>query len=135
MKESRYKNNNIIISDSTLQNILPPQIKNMIYRYKVMCGCECCISSKIIHSSLLSWCDRFFEKLKYHICNTQNRRSGATANCLFGAYKNTVMLHGNNMLKIHQVFLYIISGNMATLVNTDKYGAIHTTDTTAMATM
>ena len=24
-----------------------------------MCGCERCISSKIIHSSLLSWCDQF----------------------------------------------------------------------------
>ena len=24
-----------------------------------MCGCECCISAKIMHSSLLSWRDRY----------------------------------------------------------------------------
>ena len=28
-KEARYRENNIIISDLTLQNILPPQLKNM----------------------------------------------------------------------------------------------------------
>ena len=26
-----------------------------------MCGFECCISSKSIHSSLLSWCDRYLK--------------------------------------------------------------------------
>ena len=39
LKESRDKDNNIIISDSTLINIIPPQIKNMTSQYKVMCGC------------------------------------------------------------------------------------------------
>ena len=39
LKEAIDAENNIIISDSTL--------------HKVMCGCECCISAKIIHSSLL----------------------------------------------------------------------------------
>ena len=27
----------------------------MFSRYKVTCGCECCISAKSMHSSLLSW--------------------------------------------------------------------------------
>ena len=26
-----------------------------------MCGCECCISTKIIYSSILSWHDRYFK--------------------------------------------------------------------------
>ena len=59
LKEARYEDNNIIISDSTLQNILPTQLKYMTSRYKVMCGCECCISAKIMHSSLLSWRKNF----------------------------------------------------------------------------
>ena len=52
---------NIIISDSTLRSLLSPQLKQMSARYKVMCGCECCISAKIIHSSLLSWRDRYLK--------------------------------------------------------------------------
>ena len=40
IKEARYSGNNIIISDSTLHKILPPQLNSMNYRYKVMCGCE-----------------------------------------------------------------------------------------------
>ena len=54
MKEVRYEDNNVIISDSTLQNILLPQLKNMTSQYKVMRGCECCISDESMFSSLLS---------------------------------------------------------------------------------
>ena len=36
----------------------------MSARYKVMCGCECCISAKSIHSSLLSWRDRYLKNWK-----------------------------------------------------------------------
>ena len=53
IKEARDADNNIIISDSTLLSIVPAQLKKMSTRYKVMCGCECCISANIIHSSLL----------------------------------------------------------------------------------
>ena len=53
LKEARYAENNIMISDSTPRSILPPQLKKMSARYKVMCGCECSISTKIIHSLLL----------------------------------------------------------------------------------
>ena len=59
LREVRDKENNIIISDSTLRNILPHQLKMMNSRYKVMFGCECCICAKIMHSSLLSRCERF----------------------------------------------------------------------------
>ena len=42
-------------------------------RYKVMCGCECCISEKSIHSSLLSWRDWYFKKprIKAKILKTE----------------------------------------------------------------
>ena len=38
--------------------------KKMSARYKVMCGCECCISAKSIHSSFLSWSDWYMKKSK-----------------------------------------------------------------------
>ena len=33
----------------------------MSARYKVVCGCECCIYANSIHSSLLSWHDRYLK--------------------------------------------------------------------------
>ena len=50
LKEARDAENNHTISDSTLCSLLPPQFKKMLSRYKVMCGCECCIYAKTIHS-------------------------------------------------------------------------------------
>ena len=40
LKDARAADNNIVISDSTLRKILPPQLNKMTSRYKVMCGCE-----------------------------------------------------------------------------------------------
>ena len=87
MKEASYKENNMIVIDSTLVNILPPQLKNMTSLYKVMCGCGCCISSKRTHSSFLPWYEYFLKKLKDQICNVQNRSSGEMEHCLFEIYK------------------------------------------------
>ena len=64
LKYARDEDGKIIISDSTLHLLLPPQLKQMFARYKIMCGCECCIPTKNIHSSLLSWSDRYLKKLK-----------------------------------------------------------------------
>ena len=76
LKDTRYEDDNIIISDSTSNSLLTTQSKQMAARHKVVCGCECCISYKSIHSSLLSWHDRYLKKLKYQIQNSQNRRCG-----------------------------------------------------------
>ena len=67
LKDNRDEDGKIIISDSTLRSLWPPQLKQMSVRYKIMCGCECCISAKIIHSSLLSWRDRYLKKLKDYV--------------------------------------------------------------------
>ena len=61
LKDARDEYGKIIISDSTLISLLPPQLKQMSARYTIMCGCECCISAKSIHSSLLSWRDRYLK--------------------------------------------------------------------------
>ena len=62
-----------------------------------MCGCEYCISAKIIHSSLLSWRDRYLKKLKDKRQNDQSRRSGEKAHHIYTTYKNIVMPHGRNI--------------------------------------
>ena len=64
IKDARDEDGNIIISDSTFHSLLPHQLKKISACYKIRCGCECYISAKIIHSSLLSWRNRYFKKLK-----------------------------------------------------------------------
>ena len=39
LKDARDEYGKIIISDSTLRSLLPPQLKQMPARYKIMCGC------------------------------------------------------------------------------------------------
>ena len=83
LKDARDENGKIIISDSTLRSLLPPQLKKMSARYKIMCGCECSISAKSIHSSLLSWHDKYLKKLKDQSQNAQSRRSGEKAHHIY----------------------------------------------------
>ena len=59
-----------------------------------MCGFECCIYAKSIHSSLLSWRDSYLKKLKDKSQNAQIRRSGEKSHHIYDTYKNTVMPHG-----------------------------------------
>ena len=97
LKDSRDEDGKIIINDSTLRSLLSPQLKQISAQYKVMCGCECFISAKSIHSSLLSWRDRYLEKLKDKSKNAQRRRSGKKAHHIYETYKNTVMPHGRHI--------------------------------------
>ena len=97
LKYARNEDDNIIISDSTFRSLLPPQLKQMSARYKVMCGCECFTSAKGIHSSLLSWCDRYLKKLNDQSQNTQSRRSGDKSHHIYETYKNTVIPHGRHI--------------------------------------
>ena len=94
IKEARDVDYHIIISDSTLCKILPPQIKKMTSRYKVICSCECCIYAKSMHSSLLTWRDCRLKHPKDIIHNAQNRRSGEISSRIFETYKNYVQPHG-----------------------------------------
>ena len=82
----------------------------MSSRYKVMCGCECCISAKSMHSSLLSWRDSYLKKLKDLSQNAQNRRSGEKANRIYKTYKiqschMSVIFKPKNMIWQSQKFM------------------------------
>ena len=75
-------------------------ILKMSSRYKVMCGCECCIYYKIIHSSLLSWRDWYLVK----------------SNHIYETYKNTVMPHGRH---IYAKSYYISKATMCAYPQSD----------------
>ena len=38
--------NDVIISDTMLRSLVPPQLRTMINNYKMMCGCALCNTSK-----------------------------------------------------------------------------------------
>ena len=95
LKDARYEDGKIIISDSTLRSLLPPQLKQMSARYKIMFGCECYISAKIIHSSLLSWRDRYLKNMKDQNQNYQSRRFGEKSHHIYTTYKCDVISHQN----------------------------------------
>ena len=97
MKDARDEDGKIIISDSTLRSLLPQQLKQISVRYKIMCGCECCIYDKSIHSSLLSWSDRYLKKLMDKIQNAQSRSSRKKLNHIYTTYKHTLMPHGRHI--------------------------------------
>ena len=69
----------------------------MSARYKIICGCECYIFAKSVHSSLLSWHDRYLEILKYKIQNAQSRGPCEKPHYIYETYKNKVMPHGHHI--------------------------------------
>ena len=62
-----------------------------------MCGCECCISAKIIHSSFLSCRDRYLKKSKIKNKNSQSKSSGKKSHHIYETYKHTLLPHGRNI--------------------------------------
>ena len=105
LKDTRDKDGKIIITDSIFFALLPPQLRQMSACYKIISGCEWCISGKSIHSSLLSWSDRYLKKLKDQSQDAQSRRSGEKAHHIYTTYKNTVMPHG--------IHIYATASDMA----------------------
>ena len=77
--------------------MLPPQLMNMNSQYKVMCGCECCISRKSMHYYLLIWSDSCLKHLKDIRQNEKNRRSDEISSRIFETYTNYVQPHGCHM--------------------------------------
>ena len=99
LKEAIDTDNNFIISDSILCRILPPPKKKMTYRYKVMCGCDCFISSKIMHFYLLTCRDHLLKHLKDRSHNAQNRKSGEISSRIF----KSIIIQYNLMVLIFTI--------------------------------
>ena len=47
--------NDVIISDTMLRSLGPPQLRPMTYNHKMMCGCAICNTSKYMQESLNAW--------------------------------------------------------------------------------
>ena len=47
--------NDVIISDTMLRSLAPPQLRPMTDNHKTMCGCAICNTSKYTQESLNAW--------------------------------------------------------------------------------
>ena len=118
LKQKRDKHNNITTTYSALHTILPPQLNKIPARHKVMCGSQCCISTKSKNSSLLTWHDCYLEKLKDQSHKAQNRRPGETTSCIFETYKNYVRPHG---CRTHRIASIMTMAKMCLFPSDQRY--------------
>ena len=66
-------------------------------RYKVMRGCECYIYAKSIHSSLLSWRERYLKNSRISAKMFKTEGLGKKKICIYETFKNAVMPHGRHI--------------------------------------
>ena len=52
LKEALDQKGNCLISDTSLNSLMPPNVKKMSNKYKMMCGCEICILIKGMQNDL-----------------------------------------------------------------------------------
>ena len=83
---------------------MTPKVKKITTHYKFMCGCECYISVKSMHISLLTWRDCHLKHLKDRSHNAQNISSSE----LLGRLFETVMF-------IINIWVSVTTGSVSVL--------------------
>ena len=76
--------NDVIISDTMLRSLAPPQLRPMIDNQKKMCGCAVCNTSKYMQESLNAWQRKQLKIIKDKAENSRGRKN----NELTQAYKS-----------------------------------------------
>ena len=92
---ARHANiNDVIISDTMLRCLAPPQLCPMTYHNKMMCGCSICNTSKCIQEFLNTW---GWKQLKIMKDKADNSR-GSKKDELTQAYKSYAYYALSSML-------------------------------------
>ena len=65
--------NDVIISDTMLCSLTPPQVRAMIDNHKMMCGCAICNTSKYMQESLNAWRRKQLKIMKNKAENSRGR--------------------------------------------------------------
>ena len=66
--------NDVIISDTMLRSLAPPQLRPMTDNHKMMCGCAICKTSKYMQESLNAWRRKQLKTMKYKADNSRRRK-------------------------------------------------------------
>ena len=71
LPEAVDRQGRIIVSDTKLRAILPPELRRATKQHKQMCGCETCYTIKWLHSSLVCFRSRIVATLGKEIKNDE----------------------------------------------------------------
>ena len=86
------------MSDSSLRLIIPPQLRKMVQRHQIMCGCEICIQAVTYQYLLNNW---FKRRLIYinNDANSLTRGSSEQLNAetIFSRYSDFVLTNGKSI--------------------------------------
>ena len=98
LTEARDDNGKVIISDSKICKLIPPNVKPMSKQRRILCGYKICVSADILQHSINAWRTKHLKRLK-DIMNAR-RRSRSSIKLLKDT-TNTRMMH------FHKDFLCI----------------------------
>ena len=65
--------NDVIISDTMLRSLAPPQLRPMTDNHKMMCGCAICNTSKYMQETLNKWRQKQLKIMKEKPENSRGR--------------------------------------------------------------
>ena len=70
------KKNYLIISDTMLRSLAPPQLRPMADNHKMMCGCSICNTSKYMQEYLNAWRRKQLITVKDKAENSRGKKKG-----------------------------------------------------------
>ena len=88
LKEVYENNDKVLISDTALRSLIPPNIKKMSDKYKEMCGCEICIMAKSHQSDLNAYRLYMLKRMQKSKVDTNT-----TGLYKYAVYRNNKHLH------------------------------------------
>ena len=65
--------NDVIISDTMIRSLVPPQLRPMTDNQKMICGCDICNTSKYMQESLNAWRRKQLKFMKEKAENSRGR--------------------------------------------------------------
>ena len=74
LRDIHANTNDVIVSDTMIFSLEPPQISPIIYHHKMMCGCEICNTSKCFQGSLNAYRCKQLKTIKDKADNSSGRK-------------------------------------------------------------
>ena len=111
--------NDMIISDTILRSLAPPQLLPMTDNHKIMCGCAICNTSKYMQESLNTWRQKQLKIMKYKADNShvrENMNELKLTNQMLTTPFQTMKLV-IRVAKMQQIFFYLSTNDECQLPN------------------
>ena len=101
--------NDVIISNTMLRSLTPPQLRSMIDNHKMMCGCAICNTSKYMQESLNAWWRKQLKIMKYKAENSRGRKKGELTQAYksYADYAFTEKQTRHTRCKMHQIMFFV----------------------------